>query len=553
VSEQLNRKETSQMNSLARWIPVLLVLGLLVVGCAVPATPVAPVVVTEAPPAVVATEVPPIPEPVVPAKILRVAQGTDAVTLDAHRITDSPTATVAEHIIEPLFKLSHIDGSIQPNLAVDAELSEDGLLWTIKLREGVTFHDGTPFNSEAVKANLERILDPEQAITFRFLVARITDIETPDEHTVVLHTATPFAPMLAHLTHSSIGMISPKALAEMSDEELADHPVGTGPFTLTEWVKGEKIVLTKNPNYWGEPPTVDGIEFMAVREDGARMVLVESGAADVAVRVPAEDVPRLEALPGVKIDRTVSVRTIYIGFNVLKEPFHDVRVRQALNHAVDKDAIVDFILGGQARVSDAPIAPNIFGYTSVGPYEYDPDQARKLLAEAGYPDGFKTTFVHPTGRYVQDARIADAVRSQLAEVGVQADLNTMEWAQYLAFTRQPPEETQVEIYMLGWGTVTGDADYGLWALFHTSEWVPAGSNRSFYSNPEVDALLEAGRSVADPNERLSIYAGAMQLIWEDAPWLFLHSESQISAIREGVEGVIIHPTERVIGTYARLP
>jgi ABC-type transport system substrate-binding protein len=484
--------------------------------------------------------------------VLRIAQGTDPVTLDAHRVTDSPTASVVQHIVEPLFNISHEDGSLEPGLALSGEMGDDGLSWTIRLREGVMFHDGTPFNAEAVRANLERILDPDNAITFRFLVARITEVEVEDEYTVILRTEEPFAPMLAHLTHSSIGMMSPQALESMSDEELADNPVGTGPFTVASWTRGERIVLERNPDYWGESATIERLEFITAREDGARMVLIETGEADIAVRVPSEDIQRLDALNNVRVDVTTGLRTIYIGFNTQAEPFNDPRVRQAMNYAINKEEIVEFILGGQARVSDAPIAPNVFGYTAAGPYEYDPERARELLAEAGYGDGLTFTFVHPTGRYMQDARIADAVRSQLAEIGVTAELQTMEWAQYLEHTNRPLEETDVQMFMLGWGTVTADADYGLWALFHTSEHVPAGSNRAFYSNPEVDQLLEQGRT-AEAGEREGIYADAIRILWEDAPWLYLYSESQVTAVREGVEGVIIHPAERIIATYARVP
>ena len=487
---------------------------------------------------------------------LIVASGTDAVTLDAHYITDSPSATVAEHVIEPLFELTP-DGRIVPNLAESYEVSADGLTWTLHLRKGVRFHDGTPFNAEAVKYNLERILDPANAVTFRFLISPITTVEVVDEYTVRFTTDAPFAPILAHLTHSAIGMQSPAAI-ERYGEDYARNPVGTGPFKFKEWQRQDYILLERNPDYWGGTPEIDEIMFRVVPEDGARMLMVQTGEAHVAVRVPPDMVSLLERDPNVNVVFTPSVRTIYIGFNTYqradqpKNPFTDVRVRQAFNYAVDNEAINEFILGGMGRPSDAPIAPGIFGYTAIGGYEYNPAKARQLLAEAGYPNGFRVQFYSPAGRYLKDLEVAEAVQAQLSEVGIQAEIVTLEWAAYLAATNMPADENVVPMFMLGWGTVTGDADYGLYPLFHSSQWVPTGSNRAFYSNPRVDELLDLARTTPDDAVRLAAYQEAMEIIMADAPWLFLHAETQITAIRSNVEGVIIHPTERVIAGGARI-
>jgi peptide/nickel transport system substrate-binding protein len=276
------------------------------------------------------------------------------------------------------------------------------------------------------------------------------------------------------------------------------------------------------------------------------MALVETGEAHVAVRVPPQDIARLNAAPGVTVENVPSVRTIYIYFNHASGPFTDERLRQAVNYAVNKEEIAEFVLGGAVRPSDAPISPGIFGYTPVGNYDYDPERAKELMAEAGFPDGFSTTLYSPNGRYLQDIQVSEAIQSQLAEVGIDAQIETLEWAAYLAKTNEPADVNEVPFGMLGWGTVTGDADYGLYALFHTSQHVPAGSNRSFYSNSVVDALLDEARSNPDAALRQQLYADAMQIIWDEAAWLFLHSETQLVAVRDDVEGLIIHPTERYL-------
>lgn len=482
------------------------------------------------------------------AQTLVIAQGTDAVTLDPHNSTDSPTATVLSHIYETLFELTP-DGEIVPHLATGAEMSDDGLSWTITLREGVTFHNGAPLTAEVVKGSMERFIDPDNAFTFAFLLDRIQDIEVVDDHTLVFHLNDTFAPFLAHMTHNSAAIVHPDVVAEFG-EAFPENPVGTGPFRLDTWQRGERLDLVRNDDYWGELPGVTGVRFLTVPEDTTRMALVETGEAHVAVRVPPQDVARLDANPNVTVHNVSGLRTIYIYFNHLMEPFDDVRVRQALNYAVDKEEIAEFVFGGAVRPSDAPIAPGIFGYTPVGPYEYDPERARQLLAEAGYADGLTIELWSPTGRYPQDIQVAQAIQGQLAEVGVTAEITSIEWASYLVATSQPAEETYVPVALLGWGTVTGDADYGLYALFHSSQ--APNPNRAFYNNAVVDALLDEARTAADDSLRQQLYADAMELIWADAPWLFLYSESQVVAMRDNVQGFVIHPSERFLALNASI-
>ena len=482
------------------------------------------------------------------AQTIVVAQGTDPVTLDPHDSTDSPTATVLSHMYETLFELTP-DGEIVPQLATSAEMSADGLSWTITLRDDVVFHNGAPLTAEVVKGSMERFLDPENAFTFAFLLNRVQSIDVVDDVTVVFNLSTTFAPFLAHLTHNSTAIVHPDVVAQFG-EDFPENPVGTGPFMLDNWQRGERVDLVRFDGYWGELPGVSGVRFLNVPEDTTRMALVETGEAHVAVRVPPQDVARINANPDVTVYNVSGLRTIYIYFNHLMEPFTDARVRQALNYAVDKEEIAEFIFGGAVRVSDAPIAPAIFGYTPVGPYEYDPERARALLAEAGYADGLTVELWSPTGRYPQDIQVAQAIQGQLAEVGVNAEITSIDWAAYLVATAQPAESTYVPMALLGWGTVTGDADYGLYALFHSSQ--APNPNRAWYSNSIVDALLDEARSNPDESLRQQLYADAMELIWNDAPWLFLYSESQVVAMRDNVRGFVILPTERFLALTASL-
>jgi peptide/nickel transport system substrate-binding protein len=480
-------------------------------------------------------------------RTLIVAQGTDPVTLDAHLAIDAPSFTVIYQVVETLFTYTP-EGRIEPNLVERFSFSPDRRVLTLTLRRGITFHDGTELNSEAVRFNLDRLVAPETAATFAFLLrGRVTAIETPDPLTVRLRMPEPFAPILSHLAHGSTGIQSPTAIRRLG-AAYRDNPVGTGPFRFDRWQKGQFVELVRNDNYWGTRPAIERLRFLAVPEGTTRMALVETGQAHVAVRVPPHDVPRLRARPELNVVTTPSVRTIYLFFNHSKKPFDDVRVRRAINHAINKEEIVNFVLGGFGRVSDAPISPGVFGYTAIGVHAFNPSLARQLLAQAGFnaQNPLRFTLSFPTGRYLQDVRIAETIQSQLRAVGVQVELQTMEWGAYLAFTNLPRERSQFQVAMLGWGTVTGDADYGLFPLFHTTQHAPRGSNRSFYSNPRLDRILDQARVATNPQAREQLYRSAMQIIFNDAPWVFLHSEQQVTAIRREVQGVIVHPTEMLI-------
>jgi peptide/nickel transport system substrate-binding protein len=377
---------------------------------------------------------------------------------------------------------------------------------------------------------------------------------------------------LAHLTHSAIGITSAQRLRQAiaalppCGRGLEDKPAGTGPFLVKEWRKLDRLVLAKNPAYWDKDasgrtlPYLDELEWRVIPDDAARMIELEKGTVHVAVRVPPHDVPRLQRDPHVRLDFTTSVRTIFIGLNTRERSpdkvggkpniLADQRVRQALNHCVDKEAMVKTILGGQARVSDAPVVPQVFGYSKVGPYVFDPAKAAALLREAGVKTPLKVKFHTPRGRYVRDVQVAQAVQAMLGSCGFDVELTPLEFVAYLAFINKPASDAEQQMYLLGWGTVTVDADYGLYSLFHSSQWPPGPFNRGYYKSDAVDQLLDEARASANPVARQKRYAEAQRLMWDDAPWLFLHSESQITGMRQVVQGMNVHVTERVIAWNA---
>jgi peptide/nickel transport system substrate-binding protein len=479
---------------------------------------------------------------------LVIAQGTDALTMDAHHIIDSTTDTILSHMVETLLELTP-KGGIVPKLAEKWKVSADATEFTLGLKKGIKFHDGQPFNAEAVKVNFDRRLDPKAGTKFDFLVAQIASVTVIDEYTIKFKTKTPFAPLLSHLTHTANGIQSPGALRRSWDKPLI-MPMGTGPFIYKEWVPGKKLVIVRNENYWGKVPSLQEVIFRVIPDDASRVTALETGEVHVAVRIPPFDIPRLETNPRITILRTPGVRTVYAGFNCLKEPFTDKRVRQALNYAVNKEAILKHVLGGVGRVSDAPISPGIFGYAPIKTYEYNIEKAKAMLAEAGFPEGFETTLHPAVGRYYMDASIATAVAADLLKVGVKAEIKTMEWGTYLPFILSEKEVAEHNLYVLGWQTVTGDADFGLLSLFHSDEWPKKGMAASFYKNEKVDRLLELARGTINSEERKRLYKEAMTLIVDDAPWIFLFSEVQVTGVRANVRGMMVHPKEVVISKEA---
>ncbi|MGQ0569437.1 MAG: glutathione ABC transporter substrate-binding protein [Armatimonadota bacterium] len=483
---------------------------------------------------------------------LLVGSGTDAVILDSATATDAPTFTILEHLVETLFALT-AEGKVRPSLALSQTVAPDGKTWTIRLRPGVRFHDGSPFDAEAAKFNLDRVLDQATRSPWRFLISRITSVSVVDASTIRLVTDAPFAPLLAHLTHGGMGMQSPTAIRRLG-ADYGRQPVGTGVFRFKEWVRGDRVVVSRNDDYWGDKAFLDEVQFRVIPDDGARLAALEAGSIHVAVRVPPREIERLKTSRDVAIEVSTSLRTIYVAFNVSRPPFTDKRLRQALNYAVNKRAIVSSALAGTARVSDAPIAPNVEGYSRVQTYDWDIERAEALLREAGYSRSrpLRAVFHHPSGRYIRDAEVAASIQGLARRAGIELELRTLEFGAYIALTARPKEQNDIQMYMLGWGTVTGDADYGLYALFHSSQFPPVGFNRGFYSNPQVDALLDRGRVTIDQGERDKIYAEAMRIIMDDAAWLFLHSESQVTGVRNAAQGVIIHPAERVMLTRAWL-
>ncbi len=491
----------------------------------------------------------PTPTPKKERTVFRIAVGIDPDTLDPVATTTTTVGNMVDYVVETLVRIDR-DGNIQPLLAESWEVSEDGLTVTFYLRQGVKFHDGTPFNAEAVKFNIERMLDPDVRVPIRTPYTPIERVEVVDEYTVRLYLKEPSAPLVSAFSWTTAGMISPASVEQFGNTyKNVQHPVGTGPYVFKERVKGERIVVEKFEDYWGEKPYYDVVEFRIVPEAATRESLLLAGQVDLIILPPAADIPALQQNPDVEVLLAPSDRTIFIAINNLDPVLKDKRVRQALNYAVDKQAIIDKVLFGAADLMDAPMAPSLFGYCPVGEYPYDPDKAKALLKEAGY-ESLELNFIAPTGRYVQDFQAAQAIAGYLAEVGINAPVSTMDWPSYVATIVAPPEENTTQLHYLGWAPAYLDASQQMLQFLSTYA-PPNGLATSFYKNEQVDELILKAQKETDPEVRKELYCEASKIVWEEAPWIFLWVQRFPIVYSAKVTGVSYLPNEKFDALYAR--
>jgi len=468
---------------------------------------------------------------------LVVATVSDAVTLDPAGANDVPSFDVQYNIFEKLVKHDE-NMELQPSLATSWEAVDD-TTWEFKLQEGVKFHDGTDFNAEAVKANIERLIDPDVAAPTAYLLEMIREVVAVDDYTVQFKTEYPFSGLPAHLAHSASGMISPEMIkadyAAMGDGEapgtaINEKPIGTGYFKFDEWQPGQYVRLVKNEDYWDGAALLDSVTFKVVPEDLTRIAELNTGDSHITNPLSASDVGQIESTEGLSFIQQGSVSLDYLGFNMDKEPFNDKLVRHAISMAIDKTQIIDGITDGYAKEAVGPLAPNVFGYDeNLAGLEYNPEEAKKLLEEAGYPDGFETTIWTNDTRERMD--IATNVQAQLEEIGIKVEIEVFEWGAYLEEIGNGAHD----MFILGWSNSTADGDVGLYPLFHSDNIGPPG-NRTFMDNEELDSLLVEARQAADESERIELYKQAQELLVEEAPMVYLMHKDYLLGVNDSVKG-----------------
>ncbi|MGE0813680.1 MAG: ABC transporter substrate-binding protein [Vicinamibacterales bacterium] len=483
------------------------------------------------------------------------AAPADATTLDPHNTTDTESDQVIMMVYEPLLAFDD-SMRIVPRLAERYAVDPDGVTWTFHLRSGVRFHDGTPFDAEAVKANFTRVLDPVANHKRLSLFSMIDHMDVVDPLTVRIVTKYPFGAFEPTMAHVSAAIVSP-AVARSHGRQFgssADAVSGTGPYRVASWKKDQEIVLERFDGYWGPKGRTREIVYRPIPEAAARVLALESGDVDVISRIPATDIPRLEARQDIAVHKVPGVGAQQFRFNLAKKPFADRRVRQAISYAIDRQAIVDNLVSSFARPSTSALTPIMRGYANLGPIPYEPDTARRLLKEAGYPDGFATT-ISTTPRYPMGVELAEAVAADLRKVGIRARIEVYDWATMVQFwAGLPPEKNPQEIFIMGAGASTADADWGLRPIFRTA---PTNENNyGYYSNAEFDRVIEAAMRETDPARRQELYTRAQQIVYLEDPgavWLFdtlysVASRASVVDLRPQPLGVVTFERASVQGS-----
>lgn len=484
------------------------------------------------------------------AATFRIAVGIDPDTIDPIQTTTTTVGNIVDYVAETLTRLAP-DGSIEPHLVSGWTVSEDGLQYTFILRSGVTFHDGTRFDAAAVKWNFDRLKDPRVRVPVRAPYP-IDKTEVLDATTVRVTLTRPFVPFISALSWTTAAILSPASAEQHGNTyENYTHVVGTGPYVFQERQKGQKIVVRKFENYWGKKPYYDQVVFRIVPEAATRESLLLAGQVELIILPPVADLPALQRNSRVKVLLAPSDRTIFIAINTRKPMLDDPRVRQALNYAVDKQAIIDHVLFGAADPMDAPMAPSLFGYCKVGSYPFDQEKARQLLAAAGVPKGTAISLMHPTGRYVQDKEATQAIAGFLREVGLRPQLQTMDWPSYIQTIVTPLDQgNTTQLHYLGWAPAFLDASQQA-LQFLSREAPPNGLETSFYTNPQVDAWIMAAETEAEAAKRQELYCDMSRQVWEDAPWIFLWVQRFPIVYAATVTNVGSLPNEKFSALYAR--
>jgi peptide/nickel transport system substrate-binding protein len=488
---------------------------------------------------------------------LTIAIGVDPDTLDPMRQTTTTVANIVNMVIESLGRVDDT-GKMQPNLATAWQESSDAMSWTFTLRTGVTFSDGAPFDAAAVKANLDREMDPTSICpNCATLAHAVKSVEVVDPGHVKLQMSLPLAAdvLLGSISLTNFGMMSPRVIQKGTPTYAQqEQPIGTGPYMLKERVKGDHVTLVRNDSYWGRRPTYQEQMFRVVPDTATREALVRSGQAQVTVLPPVSDLPSLQKDPTVKVLLASGDRAVFFVMDTIdkQQPLlQNPQVRVALNYAINRDAIVKSTLFGAGDPATSTMAPSVFGYCAVpNPYSYNPDLARSMLQKAN-ASGLTISLISPTGRYLQDWQAAQNVANDLRSVGVNVDgPRTLDWPTYLGTVNVPPIRASVDLHMLGWAPQFLDASQAM-QVFDPGQMPPRGLETSYYDNPSVTGLIQKALVEPDRTARSQEYCDAEKQIWNDAPFLFLWTQKYPIVYSAQVAGIGSVPTEQFYTVYAQ--
>ncbi len=477
-------------------------------------------------------------------------RGGDSVGLDPALEEDGESFKVCDNIYDTLIQYKDGSTEIEPGLAESWESSEDGLLWTFHLRKDVKFHDGTPFNAQAVLFSLNRQHEkshPFNNVSGSYVywvatgLAEIVDkISAIDDFTVQISLKTAYSPFIYTIAITPFSIVSPTAVKKWGDEYF-NNPVGTGPFKFSRWDKKDKIVLLANDEYWGGRPNLDRVIFRSIPDNAVRLIELQQGGLHAMEFPNPDDLQQIEDDDNLELLSQPGMNIGYLAMNFDKPPLDNQKVRLAINHAIDKTTIIKHLYQGLGIPAKNPIPPTLWSYDdTIEDYEYNQELAKKLLEEAGFPNGFETTlWALPVPRpYIPDGRaLAEVIQSDLRKVGIKTKIVTYDWGTYLEKTKNG----QHDMAMLGWSADLGDPDNFFYFLLSKSSAENAGGNIAFYRSDAMQDVLEKARSISDKDERIALYKEAQKIFHNDVPWVPLAHAKQVLVINKKVKNLNLQP------------
>ncbi len=448
----------------------------------------------------------------------------DPVGLDPAITSAQSSYQVLENVLDTLVTYDN-SGKLVPSLATSWDISDDGLTYTFHLRKDVKFSNGQPLTAADVVYTYKRILNPKTGSGNAYKLAGVKDISAPDGHTVVLKLDAPDAALLGHLAlDKTLGIITKK---NVDDGTINTDPIGTGPFMITDYQPGSEVVLKRNPHYWKKGlPYLDEVDIKIITDDSVREAALISGDIDWAFTVPPQDVKRLKENKDIVVGSSPEDAYWYIASNVKHSPLNNVQVRHAIAYAINRKQIAQAARFGQAKINQGPIPASSRWHFDYAPYEHNPAKAKKLLAAAGYPDGFDLEIMVTT-QYEESIRAAQVVQANLAQVGIHAKIDTLEWADWL----QQEGAGKYDTYICDWNGLVDPDDY-----FYAQQKTGEPFNFTGYSNPELDKLLVKGRQTQGFDARYKIYQQVDKLVVDGAPYIYLYNPFNNAAWRTYVKG-----------------
>ncbi len=470
-----------------------------------------------------------------------VAVASNFTTMDPYDAGDVLSRSAAKSFYEGLFAFDK-DLKPQPQLAESYAVSEDGKIYDIKLRQGVMFHDGTEFGAEAVKINFDRVLDKKNGLTRHTFFNFIDRVEVTGKYEVRFVLKNPMSGFISRLSNGTGQMICPSAIKKYGNDGLAFNACGTGPYKLKYFNPSERLEVVKNPNYRVPGlPKLDGITWIPVPENNTRANMLMTGEADYIHQLPPELYNRMASRDDLTLFNAPSIMQRFLTINMLQKPFDDVRVRQAIAYAINKEAFCKVVYNGFARPATGVLPAEVPGAVNFGGYPYDPQKARELLKEAGYPSGFKTEL---WGGF-NSSTIAKAVQfiaQQLRQVGIDAATKQIEAGQKVELidSNPDPATAPVRLYYISWSNSTAEPDWGIRPFFDSRCSPPNLLNTSYYRNPAVDAALDKGLAAVKEEDRIASYEEAQQLIWKDVPTVPLITENGLAGVNKKLKN--FYPT-----------